>query len=124
MKKTFTHEIPVQIFIGLNSIEVMAEISFTATPYDPGISSGPPVICYPPEGGEIDDREVTALYLASAPDAQGVKLPADAVLAKPIKKVLECPAWLSEMILENTSDDTLFEAAYFDDDYWEYEVGE
>lgn len=24
------------------------------TPYDPGVSSGPPERCYPPEGGEVE----------------------------------------------------------------------
>ena len=27
--------------------------------YDPGVCSGPPDRCYPPEGGEVEDMEVT-----------------------------------------------------------------
>lgn len=32
--------------------EVTVEYSITS--YDPGVSSGPPEICYPPEGGEVE----------------------------------------------------------------------
>jgi len=34
--------------------------SFTTTPYDPGNVCGPPENCYPPEGGEVEDLEITA----------------------------------------------------------------
>jgi hypothetical protein len=29
-------------------------VEYTITPYDPGVSSGPAEICYPPEGGEVE----------------------------------------------------------------------
>lgn len=35
------------------------DVNYSATigfwPYDPGVSSGPPEYCYPPEGGEVED---------------------------------------------------------------------
>ena len=34
--------------------EVKLELSFTMSTYDPGVCSGPPDLCYPPEGGEIE----------------------------------------------------------------------
>ena len=41
--------------------DVVVEVEFEATPYDPGNTYGLPENCYPPEGGEIpedtnDDR--------------------------------------------------------------------
>ena len=44
------------------------EVEFTATPYDPGQSYGPPESCYPPEGGEIEDLQVLEVH---ATDAEG-----------------------------------------------------
>ena len=35
-------------------------IEYNRTPYDAGCSSGLPENCYPPEGGDIDEWEVTA----------------------------------------------------------------
>jgi hypothetical protein len=29
-------------------------VEYTISPYDPGVSSGPAEICYPPEGGEVE----------------------------------------------------------------------
>ena len=29
-------------------------VTYTATPYDPGQTWGPPEVCYPPEGGEVE----------------------------------------------------------------------
>ena len=116
MARKFTHEIAVEIIIGGNSIEVVAEISFTATPYDPGISSGPPERCYQPEGGEIDDVKVKALFFPATKGGHG--------RSSTPKVDLELPEWLADKIIEYVSDDTLFDAADFDDDNREYEAGE
>ena len=35
-------------------------IEYKLTPYDPGVSYGPPESCYPPEGGEIEEWEATS----------------------------------------------------------------
>lgn len=35
------------------------EVSGHVSAYDPGICSGPPDRCYPPEGGEVEDITVT-----------------------------------------------------------------
>ena len=32
----------------------VVELTFTISPYDPGVRSGPPEDCYPPEGGEVE----------------------------------------------------------------------
>ncbi len=42
------------------SILAVFAVTFTREPYDPGYISGPPELCYPPEGGEI---EITDLEL-------------------------------------------------------------
>lgn len=34
--------------------ETEVTVEYTISPYDPGVSSGPPEICYPPEGGEVE----------------------------------------------------------------------
>lgn len=40
-------------------IEIEIEVEFGATPYDPGVSNGPPEACYPPEGGEVEIESIT-----------------------------------------------------------------
>jgi len=40
------------------SIEIDVEITGKIIKYDPGISSGPPEKCYPPEGGHATDVSV------------------------------------------------------------------
>lgn len=40
-------------------VEIEIEVEFSATPYDPGVCSGPPENCYPPEGGEVEIESVT-----------------------------------------------------------------
>jgi hypothetical protein len=39
--------------------EVELTVTYTITPYDPGISYGPPERCYPPEGGDVEIVAVT-----------------------------------------------------------------
>lgn len=34
--------------------ETEVTVEYSITPYDPGRTSGPPEICYPPEGGEVE----------------------------------------------------------------------
>ena len=107
-RKTFTKDVSVELIIDGNSVEVMATIQFTTTPYDPGRISGPPEKCYPPEGGEIDGPTVVALVypaISSRPGTTG----------RPAIK-LDCPDWLAETIIENVSDDTLNEAVDFNDE--------
>ena len=40
-------------------IEIEIEVEFDATPYDPGVTTGPPERCYPPEGGEVEITSIT-----------------------------------------------------------------
>ena len=40
-------------------IEIEVEVEFEATDYDPGVCSGPPENCYPPEGGDVEITSVT-----------------------------------------------------------------
>ena len=40
-------------------IEIRVEVEYNATPYDPGVTRGPPESCYPPEGGEVEITEAT-----------------------------------------------------------------
>lgn len=34
--------------------ETEVTVEYTISAYDPGVSSGPAEICYPPEGGEVE----------------------------------------------------------------------
>lgn len=45
------HEIT---FTDAEGRERFFHVDFSCTPYDPGRSSGPPELCYPPEGGEVE----------------------------------------------------------------------
>jgi hypothetical protein len=36
----------------------LLKITATVTDYDPGVLSGPPENCYPPEGGDVEDLTV------------------------------------------------------------------
>lgn len=37
---------------------VEVEVFYTISDYDPGVLSGPPEDCYPPEGGEVEIQRV------------------------------------------------------------------
>ena len=50
-----------------NKDDVVVEVEFEATPYDPGNTYGLPENCYPPEGGEI---EIIKCLLADGADAE------------------------------------------------------
>lgn len=41
--------------------DVMVWVTFDYTPYDPGRISGPPELCYPPEGGDAEISEVVVM---------------------------------------------------------------
>jgi hypothetical protein len=51
--------------------EVMYDIECDVTPYDPGVSYGPPERCYPPEGGEVD---VTSIKLQGLGKQPGIEI--------------------------------------------------
>ena len=34
--------------------ETKVTVEYSLSPYDPGVSSGPAELCYPPEGGEVE----------------------------------------------------------------------
>ena len=38
---------------------IILSVSANVSDYDPGVLSGPPENCYPPEGGEVDGVEIT-----------------------------------------------------------------
>lgn len=42
------------IDLPLEDAHLTLRVEGTATPYDPGRTSGPPEDCYPPEGGEVE----------------------------------------------------------------------
>jgi hypothetical protein len=37
------------------ALSIQLRVSYTATPYDPGITHLRPEDCYPPEGGDVED---------------------------------------------------------------------
>ena len=48
------------ITLALDDPEMELLVEGNATPYDPGVTSGPPERCYPPEGGEVEIENVYA----------------------------------------------------------------
>lgn len=42
-----------------NIVELEYEVNGSVSAYDPGRCSGPPEMCYPPEGGEVEDLSAT-----------------------------------------------------------------
>lgn len=51
------HETTYCLTRGEDEIELSVEYSLT--PYDPGCNWGPPEHCYPPEGGDVAEMEIT-----------------------------------------------------------------
>lgn len=50
------------IFLALDDLEMELLVEGNATPYDPGVTRGPPEACYPPEGGEVEIENVYATH--------------------------------------------------------------
>ena len=50
------------ITLALDDPEMELLVEGNATPYDPGVTSGPPECCYPPEGGEVEIENVYATH--------------------------------------------------------------
>ena len=50
------------ITLALDDPEMELLVEGNATPYDPGVTSGPPERCYPPEGGEVEIENVYATH--------------------------------------------------------------
>ena len=50
------------ITLALDDPELELLVEGNATPYDPGVTSGPPERCYPPEGGEVEIENVYATH--------------------------------------------------------------
>lgn len=46
------------IDLALDDVHLGLTVEGNATPYDPGVTSGPPEACYPPEGGEVEIENV------------------------------------------------------------------
>lgn len=47
--------------------ETEVTVEYSITPYDPGVSSGPAEVCYPPEGGEV---EIVKVFSDTNPDIE------------------------------------------------------
>ena len=116
MGRKFTQDVSVEFIIDGNSVEVVATVEFKTSPYDSGVSSGPAELCYPPEGGEVEDAEVIALVLPGIKSSPGNS-------GRPEVPV-DCPQWLAESIIANVSSETLtanvdFAENDYDDDYYD-----
>lgn len=57
---TFSIDLP------LEDAHLTLRVEGTATPYEPGRTSGPPESCYPPEGGEVEIDTVWLLHPSAA----------------------------------------------------------
>jgi len=52
-------ELDEDLVDGLEYGEYKVEVEYTATPYRPAYTSGPPDRCYPEEGGEVEIESAT-----------------------------------------------------------------
>jgi len=82
-----------------------------ATPFDPGVVSGPPEHCYPPEGGEV---EITEIFLRVQPGELKI------IAGAPAKYLLEISDLIAELggedkIQELVEEELAVQAAIFDD---------
>jgi hypothetical protein len=57
------------ITLSMDDPHLELRVEGSATPYDPGVSSGPVEVCYAPEGGEVDIEGVW-LTGTDAPDIE------------------------------------------------------
>lgn len=55
--KHFRHDTTFLLTRGDEEFELYVE--YDIDPYDPGVTSGPPENCYPPEGGGVSDMRIT-----------------------------------------------------------------
>ena len=55
---------PFTINLAMDDPHLELRVEGNATPYDPGVTSGPPEACYPPEGGDV---EIEAVWLIGLP---------------------------------------------------------
>lgn len=56
---------PLELERGSKTVEY--EVRCEVTPYDPGRTSGPPESCYPPEGNEVEVKEVYRVFRRACP---------------------------------------------------------
>ena len=115
MARRFIHDVTLEVLLCGNSFELVATVEFTATPIVPA------TYWQPAEGGEVEVLDVIDLFMVKPADTQGVKLPADAIVARPIKESVDCPNWLRDLIIAALDEDALFQSADFDDDDREYD---
>jgi hypothetical protein len=83
MKTSYTYEFEGWEY-DEQPIDLKLNLAVELSPYDSGCTYGPPELCYPPEGGEIEDMEIT-VESATYPDG----LPVEAELIPLIEARLQ-----------------------------------
>ena len=58
------------ISLPMDDHQLLLRCEVTATPYDPGVTSGPVEACYPPEGGEVEINEIWLTGVPGVPDLE------------------------------------------------------
>ena len=99
-RNQYTATVPVEIGVGVNSVELLAEVRFTYHPEQPDHWNKSIGTWEPGGGGEIEDVEIVSLRY----EKQDADVPP-----------LVVPEWLTDIVVENVDHDTLREAAEEDD---------
>ena len=101
------------IDLPLDDPELSLEVEGNATPYDPGVTSGPPEACYPPEGGEVEIENVWLCHLGTT---QPIR-----VEITPLLMLLDHATYAVFERLETLVQDKLTSEPFDEPDYCDYE---
>lgn len=109
---TFSATLNLELSGSDGSLELLVDVTYNVTRYYP--AQGPSYASggQPAEGGEVIDLAVSRLYREHW-EYQGRAPRTPEEQAQAIKKrdILECPAWLSEWIIETADEAELYESA-------------
>lgn len=96
------------IELALEDVELGLTVEGNATPYDPGVTSGPPEACYPPEGGEV---EIENVYVTHCGTTKPIRLE-----ISPLITLLQAWEKLEEMTEQALADQPPEEPDYPEED--------
>lgn len=105
---------PFSVELPLEDAHLTLYVSGTQSPYDPGVSSGPPEACYPPEGGEVEIEEV---WLKHTGQVKPLELEVSSLLA--LLDSAECPVYerLEGLVQEKLANEPPDQPDYPDEDF-------
>lgn len=105
--------IPFSVELPLEDAHLTLVVEGTQTPYDPGVTSGPPEACYPPEGGEV---EIADVWLKHTGHVKPIELEIGPLLM--LLDHASCPVYerLEQLVQDKLADEPPSEPDYPDED--------